>query len=763
MAEKLNSKERFQPDDRLKVQLTTVQHPGTGSGRRQENTPGRIPLASFLMNKTSVVHVRNQDELCCARAIVTMQAWVEEQPPRRCTPSISYRTLKQGKDGQTRLAKALHATARVPEGPCGLGALEQFQIVLPDYFIKVISAELGFQVIFGRGEKQAHQRYVLLLKHDHHYYGLKSLSGFFGRSYYCHVCDKGYDHENFQHHPCVKRRCIACKQKDCRDYQVILSNFDKPPRPTQVTCLVCNRCFYGSYCEHNHLTFSPRQKSVNTVEQSVCNYLQKCKTCCKSLDWWKNRSKRQRPHVCETFMCKTCKGVDRVAHHRCFMQPVVDPDPDDSPPAKRARRAAPQHAAHALHFLAVNESSSEEEEENTKPKLPPYFVYADYECTQDDQLHVPILICAKGQDHNDTLPSLVFYGRSCTEQFYDWLLTKTEVLDEPREVIVLFHNFKGYDGMFILQFLYDQRVQVKDRICVGSKILSLKAGRLTFKDSLCFLPFGLSAFASTFNLTETKKGFFPHFFNTEAHQEYVGPWPEAKYYDPDGMKPDMRKAFDTWYTSVQHLEFNLHEEMIAYCQSDVNVLKAGCEIFQREFAAKADFNPMDKCITIAQPACGITAKNICPPKRWPWNPPTGGTANGDVNLSKPINGWNGSNPNKSRVAFNTRSMGGNKPCKRVNIAIKWTGSTPPPGPCTNFTGVYGMAAPNVSPAVWTKPPDYIPIVPNGNCLKPPCKNNSNCDPQGTTSSPAGNANGTNCASNPTLLLFCPHALCPSLR
>ena len=54
-------------------------------------------------------------------------------------------------------------------------------------------------------------------------------------------------------------------------------------------------------------------------------------------------------------------------------------------------------------------------------------MYADYESTQDDRLHVPILICAKGEDHLDNVPALVFYGRSCTEQFYDWLLTKTEV------------------------------------------------------------------------------------------------------------------------------------------------------------------------------------------------------------------------------------------------------------------------------------------------------------------------------------------------
>ena len=226
-----------QLDDRLRVEITTVKDPGQGSGgRRKEATLGHVPLMTFLEKKQSVVRIRNQDELCCARAIVTMQAWTDEQPPRRRTPEVDFRSLKEGYPARTRLAKALHALARVPEGPCGLGALEQFQIVLPDYYIKVLSAELGFQVIFGLWEKRADQRYLLLLKHDDHHYGLKSLSAILGRSYYCHVCDKGNDHEDFQHHSCVTRRCVACKQKHCREYLAILPGDGKPP-PTDASPL----------------------------------------------------------------------------------------------------------------------------------------------------------------------------------------------------------------------------------------------------------------------------------------------------------------------------------------------------------------------------------------------------------------------------------------------------------------------------------------------------------------------------------------------
>ena len=62
-----------------------------------------------LKKKQSVVHIRNQDELCCAQAIVTMQAWTDEQPQRRRTPEVSFCSLKEGYPAQTRLAKALHA------------------------------------------------------------------------------------------------------------------------------------------------------------------------------------------------------------------------------------------------------------------------------------------------------------------------------------------------------------------------------------------------------------------------------------------------------------------------------------------------------------------------------------------------------------------------------------------------------------------------------------------------------------------------------
>ena len=110
-------------------------------------------------------------------------------------------------------------------------------------------------------------------------------------------------------------------------------------------------------------------------------------------------------------------------------------------------------------------------------------------------------------------------------------LTEVPDREDEREILVVFH--KGFDGMFILHKLYQQQREVEDQLTVGARVLSFKSGPLKFIDSLCFLPMPLASFPSTFNLTELKKGFFPHLFNTPDHQQYVGRIPDLEFYDPD--------------------------------------------------------------------------------------------------------------------------------------------------------------------------------------------------------------------------------------
>ena len=137
-------------------------------------------------------------------------------------------------------------------------------------------------------------------------------------------------------------------------------------------------------------------------------------------------------------------------------------------------------------------------------------------------------------------------GGDCALQFLRDLDDLVDVpdSDQEREILVLFHNLKGFDGMFILHQLYQQQREVVVKLTVGAKVLSFKSGPLKFIDSLCFLPMLLASFPSTFNLTGLKKAFFPHLFNTPDNQQYVGRIPDLEFYDPDGMMARKKRRTD---------------------------------------------------------------------------------------------------------------------------------------------------------------------------------------------------------------------------
>ena len=65
----------FHPDQGFQLDLTLVRPMGTGSGREKNLRPGRMGVAMSRQLKKSILPIINSDELCCARAIVTMRAW----------------------------------------------------------------------------------------------------------------------------------------------------------------------------------------------------------------------------------------------------------------------------------------------------------------------------------------------------------------------------------------------------------------------------------------------------------------------------------------------------------------------------------------------------------------------------------------------------------------------------------------------------------------------------------------------------------------
>ena len=441
----LQSHKDLYVNQRFDVNLAHVSLPA-GSGRKKE-----INMSKRLRDKRCFIRIRNQDELCMARAIVVGMAKLENDP--------KYDLIKQGKSVQRTRALELHRKAGVPLQPCGIEEAKKFQTVLPHYQLVIVSAEHLNSIIY---KGPTREKVIYLYLHHGHYDFITSMPGFIGRTYYCLECEMGYKTEEGRHHR-RKRKCLSCFQEGCRGN---ISSW--------IYCAYCRRSFQGPGCFENHRRIGP-QGGI-----SVCKQYLKCKDC--------GKMQKER----EMMMMRNKMAL--------------------------------------IYFLILN-----------VPKT----------------LESMYLILWWWQDQHGK----EWMFKTC-QAFCEWLF------DKMHGATCIAHNFKGYDSHFILDYLYKNNVK-PTLIMNDAKIMEMRVPDVDvrFIDSLKFFPMPQSKLPKTFGMKELKKGYFPHFFNTEENQHYVGPIPDVEYYDPDGMKPEARDAFLTWYQEQQtkNVMFNMQEELVAYC------------------------------------------------------------------------------------------------------------------------------------------------------------------------------------------------------
>ena len=83
---------------------------------------------------------------------------------------------------------------------------------------------------------------------------------------------------------------------------------------------------------------------------------------------------------------------------------------------------------------------------------------------------------------------------------------------------VIAHNARGYDAYFLYNEMLKHSNVPDPIIFSGTKIMYMKLDKglnIRILDSLNFLPMPLAKLPKSFGLTEMKKGFFPHFYNTK--------------------------------------------------------------------------------------------------------------------------------------------------------------------------------------------------------------------------------------------------------
>jgi hypothetical protein len=292
-------------------------------------------------------------------------------------------------------------------------------------------------------------------------------------------------------------------------------------------------------------------------------------------------------------LCQKCNKINRK-NHVCGM---------DSKWCRNCKKSVNYN--HECYILKENHRNKEELDAN--------FIFFDYECYQLDGKHIPNLIiaeqvcknCINNNDCKIDCGIKKFYNNI---DFCLWLFDESH-----KNFTAIAHNMKSYDGIFILKYIVESFVTIYKRpeiLMNSSKILCIKYKNVRIIDSLSFLPMPLENFAKTFDLKELKKGFFPHKFNTQKNQNYVGKYPSVEAYQSEFFTNKKKLEFEKWYDEISDNVFDFKKELEQYCLSDVKLLKEGCLCFRKIIKQQTSIDPLLSAITIASLCHLIFRKNM---------------------------------------------------------------------------------------------------------------------------------------------------------
>ena len=263
-------------------------------------------------------------------------------------------------------------------------------------------------------------------------------------------------------------------------------------------------------------------------------------------------------------------------------------------------------------------------------------VFTDIECDIDDsRTFTPNFICFE-RVASDV--KYHFWGISFIRDFLEHLMAWVKEKKGKLQLNILFHNFRGFDGLFIIKQLYEMDLKVSKVLTTGQKILYFECGNLKFKDSMSFLNMPLENFTKTFDLTELKKGYFPHKFNRAENEDYEGSIPSLKFYETDCMNTKKKEAVEKFHAeeALKGEVWNFKKELLEYCESDVKLLKEGCLTFATDFEKECSFNPLKENIRITSAYHNFWRNNQMIPESIAVEPP---------------HGWGGIKTAQSKIGF----------------------------------------------------------------------------------------------------------------
>lgn len=514
-------------------------------------------LDLFTKNKKCVIQINNQDELCCPRAIIVGLSYKTDVILGHKLTESQIKDLRHGRNNiQTRFTKELCQQLEIYDNrPFTYRDIENIEKLL-NIQVKVVNVDNFCEIDYSGKENTIK---VYLLKKNDHFHTIYSMPSFKERVYYCELCDTGYNN-NKTEHVCKKGAALKCKL--CNE-KYHIHDF----RKEKMFCQECDRYCVDVECLSKH--------------KQVCDKEYKCSGCNLIVQ----RNDHTHNSVCGYGKCHNCKQENvQLCQHECYMQRKMG------------------KGGYCVEACVCNNQSPEKRKDCT---FTTNYIFFDYEAQQNTGTHIPNMAIAHDFEGTKYVFSTDDMG-SANDKFCKWALSK-----EMKGTTYIAHNSKAYDTYFIIQYILKHMPTVKYEIVRnGTKImmLEIKEGGLNIKfiDSHNFVQSKLSDFPKTFGLTEAKKGYFPHYFNTPENQNYIGPLPDKSYYGYNSMATKQRATFINWHDEMtnQNYVFNFKKELEEYCNSDVDILRRGCLELRKQFLGVCNIDPF-KYITIASVCMAI--------------------------------------------------------------------------------------------------------------------------------------------------------------
>ena len=459
--------------------------------------------------------------------------------------------------------KKLYEAAEIPYGAVSTYDFKYFQMVLNTLSVCLDVYDIKGYKMYSGDVNISHDYIISLIFTEYgdigHFDILTKPQVFFNTNKQCENCSN-IIHSRKKH--ICSEVCSSCR------YPIRLH--DSSLSLNIISCDICNFYFKNMQCFEFHKTLYNNKET-----KTLCETFWHCTDC--NLTFNANSKKT---HNC-AFFCGNCfkkfTNKETQANHICYMQP------DSS-------RFFKDHDYDSLVIFDIESmlSTVYDSLQNDALKHDPILICAIYLCKKNCMKHVTSNISvnhdvASDPDcENELCGYHSFYGEFCIYDFLTFLFKNKN----KKNTIVVSHNGSRYDIIFFVRAIANLRKQFT-LLPIGNGILSLfiPQHKIKFVDSLCWLKQPLSKLPQAFNF-QGEKGLFPYMFNNKQNQEYVGPFPEKKYFNIKNMSYEQQADFNKWYDSSvllyksENKLYNLQIELEKYCKQDVIILAKAILIFR---------------------------------------------------------------------------------------------------------------------------------------------------------------------------------------